>query len=189
MNRTKKGELRENLETIFSQSKVGIVTDYRGIKTPELNIIRRKMRDSGADFHVVKNTLARYAAAQTGSGEAKTLLKGPVAVALGHGDLSAPAKALLDHIRSTKSTLIIKGGFMAERMLTVEDVTTLSTLPSREILVAKVLGGMQSPLVKLVRTLQNPIRGLAAVLAARARQLEAPSTAAPDETLTPTSAA
>jgi large subunit ribosomal protein L10 len=189
MNRTNKAVTREKLGDVFSQGKVSIVTDYRGLKTPELNVIRRKMREAGAEFHVVKNTLARYAVEKTGSPEAKSLLKGPVAVAVGHDDLSAPARALLDHIRSSKSTLSIRGGFMANRMLTVEDVTALSILPSRDILLARVLGGMQSPLVKLVSTLQNPIRGLAAVLAARAKQMEAAPAAAADAVAAPPVAA
>ncbi|GAI47168.1 unnamed protein product, partial [marine sediment metagenome] len=87
-------------------------------------------------------------------------------------DITEPAKILTDYIRTSKASLNIKGGFLGDRLLTSEDVVTLSTLPSREILLAKVLGGMQGPIVTLVGCLTTPIKGIIGTLQARIKQLE-----------------
>jgi len=97
---------------------------------------------------------------------------GPVAVALGYGDVTEPAKILADYIKTSKSTLTIKGGFLGDQVLTSEEVSTLARLPSREILLAKLLGGMQSPIAGLVNCLSAPIAGVARVLQARIKQME-----------------
>jgi len=95
-----------------------------------------------------------------------------VAIALGYGDVTEPAKILADYIKTSKSTLTIKGGFLGDRVLTSEEVSTLSRLPSREILLAKLLGGMQGPIAGLANCLSAPITGVARVLQARIKQME-----------------
>ena len=87
-------------------------------------------------------------------------------------DITEPTKVLTDYIRNSGVSLDIKAGFLSDRMLTAQDITTLSRLPSREVLLAKVLGGMQSPISTLVSHLSTPIRGLMGVLQARIQQLE-----------------
>ncbi len=95
-----------------------------------------------------------------------------MAIAFGYGDITKPAKALTDYIRTSQASLTIKGGFLGDRLLTPEEVLTLSTLPSREILLAKVLGSMQGPITTLVSCLASPIRGFIGTLQARIKQLE-----------------
>ncbi|GAI29445.1 unnamed protein product, partial [marine sediment metagenome] len=85
-------------------------------------------------------------AERAGKDDLVSFLEGPIAIAFGYGDITEPAKALADYIRTSRTSLNIKGGFLGDRLLTSEDVATLSTLPSRDILLAKVLGGMQSPI-------------------------------------------
>jgi len=77
-----------------------------------------------------------------------------------------------DYIRDSKSSLAIKGGFLSSQLLTAEEVNTLATLPSREVLVAKVLGAMQSPISTLITYLAAPVQGFMGVLQARIQQLE-----------------
>ena len=77
-----------------------------------------------------------------------------------------------DYIRTSKASVSIKGGFLADRLLTSEDVMSLSTLPSREVLLARVVGGMKSPFWTLAGCLANPLRGLVGILQARIKQLE-----------------
>jgi len=172
MSREKKAQIINELQEVFSKSTVSILTDYRGLTTTSMNELRRKLRESGIEYRVVKNALARFAIERAGRNELASLFEGPVAVALGYGDLAEPAKILKEYIRTSRSTLSIKGGFLGDRTLTQQDVETLATLPSREILLAMVLGGIQSPIVGLVNVLTAPMRDVMGVLQARIKQLE-----------------
>jgi len=168
----KKGKIIEELKEEFSKCSVGILTDYRGLKNSEITALRRKLQESGAGYKVVKNTLARFAAEQSDKGEISGSFEGPIAVVLGYDDLSQPAKALTDYIRTSKLEIPIKGGFIDNRVLTADEVSNLASLPSKEVLVAKVLGTMKSPFYSLVGTLSNPLRNMVGVLQARINQLE-----------------
>ncbi len=172
MSREKKAQTIDSLQETFSKCSVGILTDYRGLSVSEITILRRKLRESGIEYRVVKNTLARFAAERAGRDDLVSFFEGPVAIASGYGDITEPARILADYIRSSTVELSIRGGFLGDRLLTAEDVTTLSTLPSKEILIAKVLGGMQSPIANLVNCLTSPIRGIIGGLQARIQQLE-----------------
>ncbi len=172
MSREKKAQIIDRLQDAFSKCSIGILTDYRGLSTPEITVLRRKLRESSVEYKVVKNTLARFAGERAGKGDLVSFFEGPIAIAFGYGDITEPAKALADYIRTSKASLSIKGGFLGGRLLTSEDVATLSTLPSREILLAKVLGGMQGPIVTLVGCLTTPMKGIIRVLQARIKQLE-----------------
>ena len=172
MSREKKAEIIESLEQLFSQCSIAILTDYRGQSANEMTQLRRRLGEAGVDYKVVKNTLARFAAQRAGREELLGLFEGPVAIAFGYSEITAPAKALADYIETSKASMSIKGGFLPDRLLTTEEVTTLSTLPTREVLIARVLGGMQSPISALVGGLTAPMRGIIAVLQARIQQLE-----------------
>jgi len=172
MPREEKVRIVEELGEIFSKCSIGILTDYRGLSTAELSDLRRALRNSGASYRVVKNTLARLAAEKAGKRELISLFEGPVAIAFGYGDIVEPAKVLADYIRNQKLSLTIKGGFAGDRVFTPSDVEALASLPSREVLLGKVLAGVQSPIVALISYLASPLRGLVGVLEARAKQLE-----------------
>jgi len=172
MSREKKVQIIDSLQQVFSRCSIGILTDYRGLSANEMTDLRRRLRELGIEYRVVKNTLARFAAQRAGKEEMVSFFEGPVAIAFGYGDITEPARALADYIQASKASMNIKGGFLPDRLLTSEDVTTLSTLPSREILLARVLGGMQSPISALVSQLTAPMRGIIGVLQARIQQLE-----------------
>ncbi len=172
MSREKKAKVIDSLEETFSKCSIGILTDYRGLSAHEMTLLRRKLGESGIEYRVVKNTLARFAAERLGWTDLAATFKGPVALALGFGDLVEPARVLTGYIDAEKSVLTIKGGFWGDRLLTSEEVASLSRLPSREVLVASVLGAMQSPIAALVNCLNAPIVGIARVLQARINQLE-----------------
>jgi large subunit ribosomal protein L10 len=171
-SREKKAKAIDQLQDTFTRCQVGILTDYRGLSTPQITALRRRLREASIEYKVVKNTLARFAGERAGRSGLASLFEGPVAIAFGYGNITEPAKVLTDYIRSSQISLSIKGGFISDRLLTAEDVTTLATLPPREVLLAKVLGGMQSPIATLIGCLSNPLRGLAGVLGARIKQLE-----------------
>lgn len=168
----KKAQIIDRLQETFSKCSVGILTDYRGLTVAEVTGLRRKLREAGIEYKVVKNTLARFAAERAERADLSDSFVGPVAIAFGYGDIVQPARVLADFIRDSKSDLTIKGGFLDDRLLTAEEVMVLSKLPSREVLLARVLGGMQSPITSLVNCLSAPITGLARVLQARITQLE-----------------
>ena len=160
MSREEKAQAIDQLRELISQCSVGILTDYRGLSTQEMTALRRKLEETGIKYQVVKNTLARFAAERAGRDELVAAFEGPVAVAFSHSEATEVAKALVDYIRTSKSILNIKGGYLADRLLSASDVTTLATLPPREVLLAKVLGGMQSPIIGLLACLSSPIRGI-----------------------------
>ena len=172
MSREKKAQIIDSLQEVFSKCNIGILTDYRGLSASEINALRRSLGESGIGYKVVKNTLARFAAERAGKDELVSLFEGPVAIAFGYGEITEPARALTDYIRNSKASLSIKGGFLGDRVLTLEEVETLSTLPSREILLARILGGMQIPMATLVNYLTTPIKGIIGTLQARIQQLE-----------------
>ncbi len=169
----KKAKIIDELEKVFSRSTVGILTDYKGLKTAAIMELRRKFRESKIEIRVIKNTLARIAAEKAGKGAIGSLLKGQTAAVIGYGDdVAQPPKVLLEYIRATKLALPIKGGFLGSQALSAKDVETLAGLPSREVLISRVMGGMKTPIVTLVICLSAPLSGLARVLQARAQQLE-----------------
>lgn len=168
----KKAQIVEEIKEVFAKSNVAIFTQYQGLPTAELNALRRKLLASNSEYQVVKNTLFRLAAKGLDKSNVIGDISGPTAVVFGFGDISAPARILTEYIRDTKSSMTIKGGFLGDRMLTAAEVSTLATLPSREVLLAKVFGQMKAPMAGLLGTLTAPMRGFAGVLQARIKQLE-----------------
>ncbi|MBA7605038.1 50S ribosomal protein L10 [subsurface metagenome] len=171
-SKDKKAQIIDSLQEVLSRCSVGVLTDYRGLSAAEMTKLRRQLREAGIEYRVVKNTLARFAAERAGKDELVSFFEGPVAIAFGYGDITEPAKALAAYVQASKVEISIKGGFLPDGLLSSEDVETLSKLPSREILLAKVVGGIQSPISALVSRLSAPMTGLVGVLQSRIKQLE-----------------
>jgi large subunit ribosomal protein L10 len=172
VSKEKKAQIISELEDTLSKCSIGILTDYRGLSTPEITILRHKLRESSVEYRIVKNTLARFAVERAGKDDLTSFFEGPIAIAFGYGDVTEPAKVLTDYIRTSRASLSIKGGFMGDRVLASVDVATLAILPSREVLLAKILNGMQGPITTMVSCLSTPIKGIIGVLQARIKQLE-----------------
>ena len=172
MSKEKKAQLIDSLEDAFSRSSVGILTDYRGLTASEITDLRRRIQGVGGEYRVVKNTLARFAADRAGKEGLAEYFEGPVAIAFGYGDIAEPARALAAWINEMKIELAIRGGFYIDRVLTAEEILTLSTLPSREVLLARVMGQMNAPISTLINCLNNPVRGIIGVLQAQIQKLE-----------------
>ena len=168
----KKERIVTTLEGLLSKSETLVVTDYRGLSVAEITQLRRKLAERDIEYHVIKNTLARLAARRTGREKLTDLLEGPTAIAFAHGDASEPARVLQDYIRSSKVKLGIKGGLLGERLLTTKDILTISQLPTKEILLAELVGGLQMPIVSLLNVLNANTTGLVRLLYARIQQLE-----------------
>ncbi len=172
MNKQAKAEIVKELEQRLANSQSGVVTTYQGLPTPELVNLRHKLKEAGVEFRVVKNTLARLAVANTPKAFLAGHLDGPLALAFSQSDVTAPAKTITEHIRSTNLNIAVQGGFLSDRWLSVEEVSALAALPGREILLARMLAGMQSPVYGLVNSLTSPMMGIVWALQARIKQLE-----------------
>jgi large subunit ribosomal protein L10 len=168
----KKAQIIDSLQEVISKCSVGVLTDYRGLTAAEMTELRRQLREAGIEYRVVKNTLARFAVERAGRDELATFFEGPVAIAFGYGDITEPPKALAAYMQETKLEIAIKGGFLADGLLSPAEIEALSKLPSREILLARVVGGIQSPIAALVSRLAAPMTGLVGVLQSRIKQLE-----------------
>lgn len=147
----------EQIRRWLSESKGVVFTEYRGLNVSQLTQLRRKLRQSQMEYHVVKNTLFRLAAKGLVEDNLDEVLQGPTAVAFFHGDEVATAKALSDAARELR-VLTIKGAVLSGKLYSAEAVQQLAKLPPREVLLAQVLGGLQSPLTGLVGTLQGILR-------------------------------
>ncbi len=172
MSREKKVQIIDSLEQLFSRCNIAVLTDYRGISATEMTDLRRQLREAGIEYRVVKNTLARFAAQRVGREELAGFFEGPVAIAFGYDDITEPAKALAEYIETSKASMSIRGGFLPDRLLTSEDIATLSKVPSREVLLAQVVGGVQSPISALVSHLTAPMSRIIGVLQSRIQQME-----------------
>ena len=159
-----KRETVAELTDAFSGTKASIVTDYRGLTVADLAAIRRSLRDKGVSYRVVKNRLGVIAANDAGIAELDPLLEGPSAVALGAGDEAQTAKAFLDAIRPYRG-VAVRGGVIGNRRIDADGVTRLATLPSREILLGQLAGGIVSPLAGMASLLSAPLRNLGYALA------------------------
>ncbi|HZW82120.1 MAG TPA: 50S ribosomal protein L10 [Candidatus Deferrimicrobium sp.] len=146
-------EVKEKL----SASKGVVLTDYRGLTVGEVTKLRTQLREAGVEYKVVKNTFVKRAADEIGLQGLDPFLEGPTAVAYGINDPVSPAKILSEFAKTYKA-LEIKAGVLEGKVIGVDGVKALAELPSREVLLAQVLGAMQSPLVGMVNVLQGPIR-------------------------------
>jgi large subunit ribosomal protein L10 len=178
MARPEKVEQVELLTDKFKRAKVAVLTDYRGLTVGQLQDLRGRLRAQAVEYRVVKNTLARRAAVESGHEEFQGLLKGPIAIAIGYDDLSVPARVLGDFTRQTRIRLEIVGGLVEGRVMSPDQVRQTADLPSREVLLAQLLGTLQSPVAQLVATIQAPVQQLVGLLEAYKDKLEGGAAAA-----------
>jgi len=153
----------------LAKSQALILAEYRGLTVGAMTGLRAKARNSGVDLRVLKNTLARRAVRGTQFEKLSEQMAGPLVYGFAQ-DPVAGAKVLADFARENEQ-FVIRGGAMPNAVMTAAEVKVLATMPSREELLAKLLGTMQAPMTKLVRTLNEVpgkfVRTLAALRDAR----------------------
>jgi len=157
-------------------SSTAVLADYRGMTVGQMRELRSKLRGGGIEMVVVKNTLARRAARAAGYEPLSAELVGPVAMLFAVDDVSAPARILNEYIRANRK-MVIKAGLLEGQVIKADAVTELADLPSREVLLSRLLGAMQAPLGNLASVLQAPISTLARTLDALRLQKESQSPA------------
>ncbi|HSZ04671.1 MAG TPA: 50S ribosomal protein L10 [Solirubrobacteraceae bacterium] len=163
MNRDQKAVAIAEIATHIDESDAIFAVDYRGITVAQVAELRAKLRQSDATFKVVKNSLTERAADQVGAETLKDFLSGPTALTFVRGDVATAAKTVADYGRATQ-LLPFKGGLMEGAPLDVDQIRSLSRLPSREVLYGQLVGVVASPIGGLVRTLNALISGVAVAL-------------------------
>src|SRR4051794_31926742 len=143
----RKGAVIDEIRAKLDAADAAVFTEYRGLTVTELATLRAALRPASTEYKVFKNTLARRAAEETGLSEMVPLLEGPVAIAFVTGDAVLAAKALRDFAKGNPN-LVVKGGLLGVRVLTQKDMEALADVAPREVLLARLAGGFQAPMVK-----------------------------------------
>ncbi|MBM7785812.1 50S ribosomal protein L10 [Tenggerimyces flavus] len=179
MARPDKAAAVAELTDEFKSSNGAVLTEYRGLTVAQLKELRRSISEN-ASYAVVKNTLTKIAAKETGYGELDELLQGPSAIAFIKGDPVEVAKGLRDFAKANPN-LVIKGGVLDGKALKVDEITKLADLESREVLLAKLAGAMLASLSGAASLFQAPLSQAARLAEALRAKVEAEGGAAPVE--------
>jgi len=150
-------------------AKAMVFADYRGLTVEQDTQLRNALRKAGVDYKVVKNTLTRFAANENGLNGLDTYLNGPTAMASSESDPVAPAKVLSEYAKKYEK-LEIKVGVVEGKIIDSDGVRALAELPSREVLIARVLAGFNAPINGFVNVLNGNLRGLVVALNAIAEK-------------------
>jgi large subunit ribosomal protein L10 len=150
----------------LTRATLTIVTDYRGLTVTDLEGLRTSLRSHNAEFRVSKNTLTTIAAERAGIAGMDELLAGPTALVIAYDDPVQPSKVVTDFVRTSR-IMTVRGGIMAQRVVSAPDINAMATLPPREELLGKLVGLLASPMARTVGVLNGPIRSLPYVLQAR----------------------
>ncbi|HEX7878157.1 MAG TPA: 50S ribosomal protein L10 [Candidatus Eisenbacteria bacterium] len=170
--RPEKVELVNTLEAKLKDAKGVCLADFTGMTVERMSDLRVRCRKAGVEFKVIKNTLTRRALSEDLRAPMDPYLVGPTAVALSLTDEVAPAKVLADFAKEFQSPKI-KAGLVAGRVYNEAAVKELASLPGKDVLLGKLLGGLKQPVQKLHSALSSPLRNLATVLKAHAEKLPA----------------
>ena len=173
----KRQAVTELAEMLRSSSAMA-VADYRGLKVSDMQAVRRTLRESGVQLHIAKNRLLKIAADEADRTELKPLLEGPTALATIDGDEAAMAKALADAFRPYSRVVTMRGGMLGSQAIDASQLSRLATLPSREVLLARLAGGMAAPMTGMAGVLAANMRNLVGVLSAVADKKRTTETAA-----------
>lgn len=167
----KKAKVQE-LSGKIKEAKSFVLADYRGLTVEQDTKMRRAMREAGIEYMVVKNSIARFAMKEIGYDQLDEYLKGPTSIAISMQDPVAPSKIMTKYAKEYEK-LDIKAGVVEGKVVGIDMIKSIAALPSREELVAKVVGALAAPLYGIVTVLNANIRGLAVALNAIAEKKQA----------------
>lgn len=166
-------QLTERLQN----AQAGVLADYRGLTVEQDTELRRKLREANVEYTVLKNSIIRFAAKEVGLEDLDSVLEGPTAIATSNDDVISPAKVLCDFAKGN-DLLEIKAGFVEGKVISIDEVKQYASIPSKEVLISKMMGSLQSPISKLARTLQAIVTE-EAVPGGKAEETAAPAEEAP----------
>ncbi len=165
MNRQEKVANVADLHDCLTTAGAALLTEYQGFTVADLNRLRRELREVNGEYRVAKNRLLRLAIVDTQFVPLVELLQGQNGLVLGYGDPVALVKVVTRYARE-KEKLVIKGGVAEGSFIPPEELEEVARIPSREALIAQLLGLIQAPATQLLRTIQEPGAGLVRLLAA-----------------------
>jgi large subunit ribosomal protein L10 len=166
MLKSEKEAVIKELNEKFTRAKTAIVAEFSKVDVETVTKLRKKFRDAGVEYKVLKNTLAKRAAKGTSVEVVSEDFTGPVAIALGYGDVVAPAKVLSEFIKDME-TIKVRSAVVDGKKIDAKGVQALAKMPGLPELRAKILGMLTQPAGKLVRTIAAPGAQLARVIKAR----------------------
>jgi large subunit ribosomal protein L10 len=169
MPTSEKEELVVEIKARLNDAGALLLVDYRGLTVKEMQELRNQLRAAGSELKVYKNSLADIAIRELALPSLDAYLAGPTAIIFTGEDPVAPAKALTTFAKTHKA-LELKGGLVENQVIDAEGVKAIATLPSREELIAKLLGTMLNPIVGFARVLNGPVEAFARTVAAVADQ-------------------
>jgi large subunit ribosomal protein L10 len=172
ISRQKKDQVLAQYQAWFDSSQAVVLVEYTGVTVKQLDAIRAKIRESGGEFHIVKNTLVRKAFEEQGLQVPPEMLVNSTAMTFAFSDAAATAKALTEAAKGIEAVKL-KGGLLDKQVLSAEQVKALASLPPLPAVRSQLLGVLQAPAGKLVRTIAEPARSLAAVFQAYADKAQA----------------
>ena len=174
ISKQRKEEVLAQYQDWLKRSEAVILVEYSGANMKVMDALRSKIRETGGEFHVVKNTLARRAFTDNGMNLPADAFVKSTAVSFAFKDPASTAKALADAMKGNEFVKV-KAGFIAGQSLSVAQVKALADLPPLPVVRAQLLGVLQAPASKLVRTIAEPARGLAAVVKAFSEKAATPA--------------
>ena len=170
MNRNEKRQVVTDFSKKVEGFQSVVLTHYRGLNVDQINTLRRRFREEKISYHVVKNTVMKLAAKGTDLEKLNDYFKGPTAIAISHGDPISLAKILSEFVKA-QPKLEIKIGLIQGRVIPPDEIKALATMPSREILLAQILGGIHVPAQELAGVILSGLQQVVGVIDARADQL------------------
>jgi large subunit ribosomal protein L10 len=174
ITKERKNELVTQYSEWVKRSKALVLTQYVGLTMKDIDALRAKVRENGGEFHIIKNTLAKLAFEQAGLAVQTAQFEGSTAIVFAFTDAPATVKTVTDFVKSSEF-LKIKGGYLEKQALTPEGVKALADLPPLPVVRGQLLGTLLAPASKLVRTLAEPGRMIAAVIKAHAEPEAVPA--------------
>ena len=170
-SRAEKREQVEEIKALMTGTPLWMVSDFRGLRVADLQTLRRKIKESGGNIRIAKNSLARRAAEDAGLDFAKVLFDGPSAITECNDDLVGPTKALWQNF-TTDERWAVRGGVLNGALISTDEVRRIASLPGRDQLLAQAVWGIESPISSLVYSLEGLISSLVYALQGRVDQLE-----------------
>lgn len=179
----KKIEIVADLKDRIERASIVVSADYRGLTVKEADEMRRRLRAGGVEVKVIKNSLLRLAAQQAGQAELMSIVEGPTALVFSYGDSVEAARAVIEYAQGAPSAFAVRGALLDGQVVSAESLRELVRLPSRPVMLANILGQIQSPLAGFLGLLDAPLQEFSGLLhsalseligliEARAKQLE-----------------
>ncbi len=171
-DRQQKEQMLAEYQDRLSRAEAVVWSRYQALRMPQMQDLRAQLRPLGAEMMVVKNTIMRRALTEASLPTDEEMMSGPCLVTFIYDNVSGATKAVSDYARTREATFKVKGGLLGTTLLNAAQVTALVDLPSRDVLLSRVVGSMQAPITGFATVLAGVMRGLVNVLDARAKQIE-----------------